>query len=281
MTIKNSKRSGGPKTPGGKQVAAQNSLKTGSYSNLAVLPGENPQEFEVLINQFDHDFHPVDVIETSLVRDLAVLTWKRLRLQKLESDYFLKKQNSPITMEELIDCGLQFNQARFDFWVRETKLPEEYIDQVKKTLELIKPLQRVGITVGQLEKTRTMDPKVQEYLIDYYRRIDPLALPEIEDEELVDKTVRFKGQSEKFLTSIVFEQLVEAYEAALWCTRKHEAINQAVFQIKQERVFKLMRSDGVRRVNDDLSRAFARTLSEFRKHHEWRLRNRVIDADEE
>jgi hypothetical protein len=68
----------------------------------------------------------------------------------------------------MIDCDLPFNQSRFDFWVRETKLPEEYVDQVKKTLILIKPLQRVGITVDQLEEIRTIDPKVQGYLIDYY-----------------------------------------------------------------------------------------------------------------
>ena len=61
----------------------------------------------LLIYQFDHDFYPVDVIEASLVRELAVLTWKRLLLQKLESDYFLKKQKSPIMMDELTDCGLK------------------------------------------------------------------------------------------------------------------------------------------------------------------------------
>jgi hypothetical protein len=108
-----------------------------------------------------------------------------------------------------------------------------------------------------------------------------LAFPEIDDQELVDKTVCFRGQSERFLTSIVFEQLIDAYEAVLWCTRKHEEIHQVVAQIKQEGVFKMMESDGVRRVNDDLSLAFIRILSEFGRDREWRMRNRAIDASEE
>jgi len=94
MTIKNPKRIGGAKAPEGEEVASQNSLKTRSYSLSPFLPHEDPQEFNQLLDQFNHDFHPADVIENSLVHNLAVLTWKRLRLLKLECDYFLKKQNA-------------------------------------------------------------------------------------------------------------------------------------------------------------------------------------------
>ena len=58
-------------------------------------------------------------------------------------------------------------------------------------------------------------------------------------------------------------------------------IEQAILQIKQERLLKMMQSDGVRRANDDLSRSLIRTLAEFRKHHEWRMQHRVIDTEEE
>ena len=52
MVIKNSKRSGGPRTTEGKLAVSQNALKTGAYSNLAVLPNENPEEFNQLVDQF-------------------------------------------------------------------------------------------------------------------------------------------------------------------------------------------------------------------------------------
>ena len=43
----------------------------------------------------------------------------------------------------------------------------------------------------------------------------------------------------------------------------------------------LMQSRGVLRANDDLSRSAMRTFSEFMKHHEWRIKNRLVDANEE
>jgi len=88
--IPKTKRSGGPKTPEGKLVSSQNSLKTGTYSSLAILPNENQEEFNQLINQFNHDLHPKDIVETSLVREMAIITWKRLRLEKLEQSYFIR-----------------------------------------------------------------------------------------------------------------------------------------------------------------------------------------------
>ncbi len=48
-----------------------------------VLPNEDPEEFNQLVEQFKHLFDPAYVIENSLVHELASLTWKKLRLEKL------------------------------------------------------------------------------------------------------------------------------------------------------------------------------------------------------
>ena len=154
MVIKNSKRSGGPRTAEGKLSVSQNALKTGAYSNLAVLPNENPEEFNQIVEQFKHDFHPADIIESSLVNELASLTWKKLRLEKLEQAVFVKKLNAPITMEELIDCGLKFDQDRYDFWTRLTKLEDDVVKNAEDTLALIKPNMRVGISEELLIEIR-------------------------------------------------------------------------------------------------------------------------------
>lgn len=281
MVIKNSKRSGGPKTAEGKLAISQNALKTGAYSNLAVLPNENPEEFNQLVDQFSHDFHPADVIENSLVHELATLTWKKLRLEKLEQAVFVKKLNAPITMEELIDCGLKFNEEKFNYWESGITFSEDDKEVVKKTLKMIKPLQRVGISEDQLIEIYKINTKVRLCLVDYYRRVIPMALPDITDSDLVAQTIRLPNQPECFLTSIVFEQFVNGLEAALWVIDRHDKIEEAIVQIKQERLLNMIQSDNVRRANDDLSRSFMRTLSEFRKHHEWRIKNRLVDANEE
>ena len=74
--IPKSSRSGGPKTEAGKTVSAQNSLKTGIYSNTVVLPGEDESEYQQLENQFIKDFSPQDIAELTMVRELAVVVWK-------------------------------------------------------------------------------------------------------------------------------------------------------------------------------------------------------------
>lgn len=281
MVIKNTKRSGGPKSSAGKLVASQNSLKTGSYSNLAVLPNENPEEFNQLVTQFHRDFHPADVIETSLVRELAVITWKKLRLEKLEQDHFIKKLNAPIKMDELIDCGLRFDEDRYKFWIGQVSLDDAETANFKETLAMIKPNQRIGISVDQLQEINALHPIIYTSLLDAFRQLEPLAEPEITDEELVERTVRYPNQPERFLTSVIFERFVTLIEAALWVTKKKAEIDEAVVQIKQERLLMIMQSDGVRRVGDDLSFSLMRTLEQFRKHNQWRMQHRVIDAEEE
>ena len=281
MVIKNSKRSGGPKTAEGKLAVSQNALKTGAYSNLALIPNENTKEFNKLVDQFKHDFHPVDAIESSLVQELATLTWKKLRLERLEQAVFVKKLNAPITMKELIDCGLKFDQDRYEFWNESSKLEDDVLQNAQVTLAVIKPNMRVGISEDLLLEIKTLNPMIHEAMIDCYRQEDPLADLEISDFDLVDKVVRHNKQPEQFLTSLVLQRYVLWYEAAIWCTNNHDKINDAIEQIKQERLLNMMQSGPVLRANDDLSRSVMRTLSEFRRHHEWRIKNRLVDANEE
>ena len=281
MVIKNPKRSGGPKSSEGKLVASQNSLKTGSYSSLAVLPNESPEEFNQLVTQFHRDFHPADVIETSLVRELAVITWKKLRLEKLEQDHFIKNLNAPIKMDELIDCGLRFDEDRYRFWSGQVSLDDAEFSNFTETLSLIKPNQRIGISANLLQEINALHPIIYTSLLDAFRQLEPLAEPEISDEELVERTVRYPNQPERFLTSVIFERFVTLIESALWVTKKKAEIDQAVVQIKQERLLMIMQSDDVRRAGDDLSRSLMRTLEQFRKHNQWRMQHRVFDTEEE
>lgn len=81
QAVTESKLSGGPQTDEGKKTASRNSLKTGTYSKLVVLPNESQEEFDQLVEQFQKDFYPKDAVEMMLVREMAVITWKKLRLE--------------------------------------------------------------------------------------------------------------------------------------------------------------------------------------------------------
>jgi len=102
---------------------------------------------------------------------------------------------------------------------------------------------RVGISEELLLEIKTLNPKIHASLIDTYRQIDPLADAEISDGDLVDKVVRLPNKPEQFLTSIVFQQFIVGYEAGLWSTRMHDKIEEAIVQIKQERLLNMIQSD--------------------------------------
>lgn len=279
MTIKNTKRSGGPKTTAGKLVASQNSLKTGAYSSVAVLPHEDQEEFNLLVDQFNRDFAPKDVIEISLVRELAVITWKKLRLEKLEQGYFLKKLNAPVLQADFLDSGLGFNDARFNFWSGEGTLNEEHLAKSIDTLKAIRPFAHQNISMVQLLKLKGSFPQAYMAIESGFRLYEPLATEDPSIDDLIDKKLKFQDKPERYFLQIVFEQLVVLYEASIWCTQHQDDINNAIAQIKQERLLKLMQSDDGRRANDDLSRSLIRALSEFRKHNNWRINNSLFGVD--
>ena len=49
-----------------------------------ILPGEDESEYRELEAQFLRDFSPRDIAEGAMVRELTVLTWKKIRLYQLE-----------------------------------------------------------------------------------------------------------------------------------------------------------------------------------------------------
>lgn len=112
MAIPKRKRSGGPRTEDGKQLASANSVKTDAYSSMVVLPNENEQDFLDLQNQFVADFMPEDIAELSMVQELASILWKKLRLEKLEKSAFLQVLNVPCTS--------------LDLYASKLRIPEEY-----------------------------------------------------------------------------------------------------------------------------------------------------------
>lgn len=99
MVVPARKRSGGPRTDSGKQVSSQYSLRKGVYAMAVILPGECQEEFEHLLGQFIRDFSPRDIAESAMVRDLAILLWKKTRLERVEHASFLRELSLPCTRE--------------------------------------------------------------------------------------------------------------------------------------------------------------------------------------
>lgn len=277
--VAKSRRSGGPQTDEGKKITARNALKTGAYSNLAALPNESPEEFNALIEQLHQDFSPNDAVEKTLIYDLAVLTWKKSRLTRLEQSGLLRKLSAPITLEEFKTCGVGYSKAAFQFWNERQIFTEHEQVAYKKMLDTIKPLHHRKVKLEHLERIRELCPEVFKTILDAYRHFNPLDDEDPSLEALLKEIVFPPNEREQLLIEYVIGFIVPAYQAALWCTKSIEKINEAVSLIKQERLLKAMEMDGSSRVHDDLTRSYLRILNEYRVHHDWRNHHRYVNAN--
>ena len=82
----NGAKSKGPITPEGKARSSMNALKSGRYSEQAVLlRNESRKAFEELFQQLVQRFRPRDAVELRLIRQLATVEWRRERYESMET----------------------------------------------------------------------------------------------------------------------------------------------------------------------------------------------------
>jgi hypothetical protein len=81
----NAQRSTGPVTAQGKQRSALNALRHGFRSQLIVLPGENPADYQLLTEQFEQQYPANTPIAARAVREMIDAEW-RLRRVRLAID---------------------------------------------------------------------------------------------------------------------------------------------------------------------------------------------------
>lgn len=84
---RNAQLSTGPKTPEGKAAIGLNHLQHGLYATTIVLPGEDPEEFQKLCDEYQSFYQPQNVVEQDLVDQLAAAKWRIRRTARIEAAF--------------------------------------------------------------------------------------------------------------------------------------------------------------------------------------------------
>jgi len=84
----NSKLSTGPRTPEGKAASSANAKTHGLSAADPVLPHEDRNQFNALLERYQSDFAPVTAHEEFLVSQMAGARWKLDRAERIESAMF-------------------------------------------------------------------------------------------------------------------------------------------------------------------------------------------------
>lgn len=136
---KNAKRSTGAKTKEGKEIVSLNSVKHGVTSQAVILPNENKDEYQLLIDGIKDDFEAKTATEEILIEKMAQAVWKKRRLARYEetlseaNEKYIKAEykNSKWTMS----MSASLEQHKFDLVEARSPMGNENIRRYETMLD--------------------------------------------------------------------------------------------------------------------------------------------------
>ena len=271
------KRSGGPQTSEGKLASSQNSLKLGVYSRKITLINESDDEFNQLLEQFMGDFAPRDIAESVMVRDLAIITWKRLRLEGLEQSSLVRALNAPIRAAEYSRNGININSD--DVWAIDHLgvLTEDMVEYYEQLIEEAKSWWASYRGDRDILSMQVNYPTLFQEIVDRARifGFDMSVDPDSEELCLWDLDPEEYGCDR--YADYVTRALIKELHGLHWVEENSAQIELAAIKAREERLLEVMQSPMKPRVHEDLSQSFYKTLAELRKHQQWRRQMCIVD----
>jgi hypothetical protein len=82
----NGAKSRGPVTEEGRRKSSMNAIKHGLTAQTLVLPNEDPEEYQQMLDSYLDHFHPAGQIELDLVHEMAAAKWRQGRLWAVETE---------------------------------------------------------------------------------------------------------------------------------------------------------------------------------------------------
>lgn len=284
MVIRKSKRSGGPKSLEGKVASSRNAVKTGSYSSQIALSSEEEADFKAFEDEFMNDFEPLGVVESSMVHELAVLAWKKLRLERVEHQLMRDQLKASITPKEYIDAGfegkggVEFALQQFD------RIDDQFIVKHAKDLELARSLKKDRHNESRIKSLDQDHPDFYVRLQKIVRKLDQgpqkiiVAWTGIDNDRPSYNTKPSAADIPPSILTEALDQTIEESEAVLHVSKNIEFIQGLKSKILDRRLMGMMESATSHRVHEDLGRLFSRRLKELREQQSWRLKRDIIDV---
>ena len=265
-------RGGGPATAVGKSSSSRNATKHGMYSPSVVLPSESEFEFNALKQEFIDEHSPRDSVQLMLVHDLAVLVWKKRRLESLESRMISSRIADPISSEELQD-ELMFYFPEDREWILDllSALTEEFVqthqhrsDYAQKMIRLFRILR-----AGDLELMKIECPSLDEFIQNRadYRMLSPHMRT---SEGLINTMFSLTGSGkddQSFLLMELYGAMDESKQI-LWGYEHLAEIQRGIEKIRDKRHMQMNYRSNTHRLYGELGKSIARTCSELSKHQQ-------------
>jgi len=267
-------KSTGPRTEKGKKVASQNALKSGVYARDIVLPNESLADFEAHHQRFINDFRPQDIVASQLVRDMAVVVWKRMRLERIENKVLTELLNAPLREEEA--AGTTY------LWRKEVAcvvhavhlMADEYLQELEVALRSAIEFQENQLSDEQISEFAKEIPMLDEFLNLQYP--DYELTPTYKMLSAYPRKLNL-GLNENASISEMLKIAIKEMRENQWLGAHRDAILKEYEAVRNRRLMTFMENAGTSRAFDDLRRSFSKLLAEYRRHEAWRSERQILD----
>jgi len=269
------KRGGGPKTEQGKLAASGNALKTGAYSSVLALPGESESDFQALEEQLVRDFSPKDVSERILIHDLAVTTWKKLRLDRVEHAVMMAAINKPVTLNDLRREGISLDYDYEPLIKDLGDYTDDFIAENRVHLEFLCRFLEYPIAKDEFYELPQTHPGLYQAVVNLAR--SQFGFTELHPLPEQIGMLKFKDDTHRNHSFVhyIFPVIHTQCERIAHIAERVDEIRSAVANIKERKLLELMQQPAIVRAGEDLNRAFSRTLNELRRQQQWRAKMAV------
>ena len=268
----------------GKVASSRNAVKTGSYSAQIALSSEEEADFKAFEDEFMNDFEPQGVVETSMVHELAVLAWKKLRLERVEHQLMRDQLKTSISPQEYIDAGFEGKGGAELALKQLDEIDDQLIDSHTRDLELAKRLKQDHQNESLLKLIDQDHPEFSVRLFKICREIEQgtknitVVYTWVDEDKPRFNTKEQASDIPKTLLWEALDQIIEESEAVIHVSKNIVYIQGLKGNILDKRLMGMMESATSHRVHEDLGRLFSRRLKELREQQSWRLKRDIIDV---
>ena len=166
---RNAQRSTEPRTEGGKAASRFNALRHGLRASELALPHEDPEEVQEFLDGLIGAIDPRDAVEAELAADIATLSWKLRRAERVDSAYLSKRMLSMVDRlksDDPEETAWNIDLAAYDD-DEAGRRRRRYIAGIRSSLSR---------TRRELDRWRAQHP-------------EPEAMPEVENVPMVETVV--------------------------------------------------------------------------------------------
>lgn len=267
-------KSTGPKTEEGKRRVSQNALKSGVYARDIVLPSECRADFEGLHQQFINDFKPQDIAGAQLVHDMAVVVWKRMRLERIENKVLTELLNAPIREEEAVGSRYLWRSEVANLVDVIHLLTDEYLAELDIALQHAIDFQKDQLSDEEICAFAKSIPVLDGLL--NLRYPDYELSPSYKQLGSRPKTVNIRLGDDTSIQGML-ETAIKEIRENQWLGAHRDAILKEYEAVRNRRLMSFMENAGTSRAFDDLRRSFSKLLAEYRRHEAWRSERQMLD----